>query len=369
MRKRILDKILLFSIGTLLLSMQEITTESVAVWLIALMFTALSLYFDEKKGIAGLLLLYGVLCLFFPMFLLFLPVICYDGFWHHCPWCLLFMLSALPQWERFPLWIWLTVLSALVTAALLSYSTRQNCLLSRELIRLRDTSTERDMLQQSRTRQLLEKQDYEIYLATLQERNRIAREIHDNVGHMLTRSILQIGALQTVHREEPLHGQLDSVSDTLNEAMTSIRQSVHDLHDDAIDLEQALRNSIRDIQDTYQVVFEYDMSRHVPREIKYCFIAIVKEAVSNIIKHSDADTVTLKLREHPAFYQMLIEDNGSGSRKGRSDGLAGYSAPGDASSGCEGIGLYNMRERVQALGGTLHIHNEKGFHIFVTIRK
>lgn len=373
MRKRILDKILLFSIGTLLLSMQEITSESVAVWLIALMFTALGLYFDVRRAVVGLLILYGILCLFFPMFLLFVPAICYDGFWHHCPWCFACGLSALLQWNRFPLWIWLMILSALVTAALLSYSTRQSGLLSRELIRLRDTSTERDMLQQSRTRQLLEKQDYEIYLATLQERNRIAREIHDNVGHMLTRSILQVGALRTIHREEPLHGQLGSVSETLNEAMTSIRQSVHDLHDDAIDLEQTLRDSIRDIQDTYQVAFEYDMSRHVPREIKYCFIAIVKEAVSNIIKHSGADTVTLRLREHPAFYQMLIEDNGRGFKKDRSDSLRERTAQGNVSpdSGFDhsGIGLYNMRERVQALGGTLHFNSENGFHIFVTIRK
>ena len=175
------------------------------------------------------------------------------------------------------------------------------------------------------------------------------------MGHMLTRSILQIGALRTVHRDEPLHGQLSSVSETLNEAMTNIRQSVHDLHDDAIDLEQALRDSIRDILDTYQVTFEYDMSRHVPREIKYCFIAIVKEAVSNIIKHSDADTVTLKLREHPAFYQMLIEDNGHSF--------------GECPLDCEGIGLYNMRERVQALDGTLHLNRENGFHIFVALKK
>lgn len=369
MLKRIFDKILLFSIGTLLLSMQEITSESVTVWLTALLFSALGLYFDGRRTVVGLLLLYGVLCLFFPMFLLFLPVICYDGFWHHCPWCFVCVLSALPQLGRFPLWIWLITLSALVAAALLSYSTRQNSLLSAELIRLRDTSTERDMQQQARTRELLEKQDYEIYLATLQERNRIAREIHDNVGHMLTRSILQIGALRTVHREEPLHGQLDSVSETLNEAMTNIRQSVHDLHDDAIDLEQTLRDSIRDIQDTYQVTFEYDMSRYIPREIKYCFIAIVKEAVSNIIKHSSADTVTLKLREHPAFYQMLIEDNGHCLEEDRSGSSLKKKPQRNAPLDCEGIGIYNMRERVQALGGTLHLNIENGFHIFVTIPK
>ena len=64
---------------------------------------------------------------------------------------------------------------------------------------------------QEKNKNLMEKQDYEIYLATLRERNRIAREIHDNVGHMLSRSILQMGALITIHKEEPLHGQLAGV--------------------------------------------------------------------------------------------------------------------------------------------------------------
>ena len=59
---------------------------------------------------------------------------------------------------------------------------------------------------QEKNKNLMEKQDYEIYLATLRERNRIAREIHDNVGHMPSRSILQMGALITIHKEEPLHG-------------------------------------------------------------------------------------------------------------------------------------------------------------------
>ncbi len=43
------------------------------------------------------------------------------------------------------------------------------------------------------------------------------QEIHDNVGHMLSRSILQMGALITIHKEEPLHGQLAGVGETLNQ--------------------------------------------------------------------------------------------------------------------------------------------------------
>lgn len=95
-----------------------------------------------------------------------------------------------------------------LAAVLLAYCTRQATELKRNLIRLRDTSTELSLVMREKNRKLLEEQDTEIYMATLKERNRIAREIHDNVGHMLSRAILQMGALSTVYEEEPLHGQL-----------------------------------------------------------------------------------------------------------------------------------------------------------------
>ena len=77
--------------------------------------------------------------------------------------------------------------------------------------------------------------------------------------------------------------------------------------------------------------------------------------MSNILKHSNADTVTLLLREHPGFYQLCMEDNGTVISK--STNING------------GIGLENMQERVDALNGTLRIHTEKGFQIFITIPK
>lgn len=115
-------------------------------------------------------------------------------------------------------------------------------------IHLKDSSTELRLVMQKRQQELMEKQDYEIHLATLQERNRIAREIHDNVGHMLSRAILQMGALQTIHQEEPLHGQLLQINDTLGEAMNSIRESVHDLHNESLDLRQALLDICREFE-------------------------------------------------------------------------------------------------------------------------
>lgn len=172
---------------------------------------------------------------------------------------------------------------------------------------------------------------------------------------MLSRSILQVGALATICKEEPVRQQLTGINDTLNQAMNSIRESVHDLHNDAIDLRQAVYEAVKEMRQNYDVRIEYDMSAYVPHNVKYCFIAIVKEGMSNIVKHSNADKVEIIFREHPGFYQLCIEDNGSVSHNQEESG--------------HGIGISNMRERVEALGGTLHIRQENGFRIFATVRK
>lgn len=77
-----------------------------------------------------------------------------------------------------------------------------------------------------------------------------------------------------------MHEQLASVNDTLNQAMNSIRESVHDLHDDSIDLRQAILEATKEMKENYTLHFEYDISPAVPRKVKYCFITTVKEAES-----------------------------------------------------------------------------------------
>ena len=85
--------------------------------------------------------------------------------------------------------------------------------------KLRDDSTELNLLLNKKNRYLMEKQETEIHLATLKERNRIAREIHDNVGHMLSRSILQLGALKALNHDSSLSAPLSELHKTLNTAM------------------------------------------------------------------------------------------------------------------------------------------------------
>ncbi len=90
-----------------------------------------------------------------------------------------------------------------VAATLLSLRTAQLEREQQRMRRTRDELQERALALEARNRDLADRQDYEVELATLAERARIAREIHDNVGHQLTRASLQTEALRVVHADEP----------------------------------------------------------------------------------------------------------------------------------------------------------------------
>ena len=224
--------------------------------------------------------------------------------------------------------------------------------LKEQYIHTIDDQTEKNMLLSQKHEALLQKQDSEIYTATLQERNRIAREIHDNVGHMLSRAILLSGAIRTINKEESLQEPLRQLTDTLSLAMDNIRTSVHDLHDDSVNLKEVTEELTSSF--TFcPITLEYDMPITLPRTIKYAFLSITKEALSNIIKHSNATAVSILMREHPALWQLVIQDNGT------------LQSP----SATEGIGLENMKERIRKLNGTITFSCENGFSIFIAIPK
>ena len=171
---------------------------------------------------------------------------------------------------------------------------------------------------------------------------------------MLTRSLLQVGALCIVNKDENQKPMLESLKDTLDNAMTNIRNSVHNLHDDSIDMQAAITECIRSAEEKFTVSLDYDISDSVKREIKLCIIGVVKESISNIMKHSTGDSVSIIIREHPAFWQVTVSDNGK------------------CKDTCDsnGIGLSNMRDRAESVGGLINFTpSEKGYRVFMTIPK
>ena len=217
---------------------------------------------------------------------------------------------------------------------------------------LRDSGRELSMKLEYKNNELLREQDSNINLATLNERNRIAREIHDSVGHLLSSSLLQVGALLAVSKDENTRTALNSLKDTLNEAMDSIRSSVHNLFDESIDLYGQLRHLTKDFS-FCPIELQYNLDTDPGRNMKYAVVAIVKEALSNMMRHSNATQAAVLLHEHPAFYQLIICDNGA---------VENYDPE-------RGIGLQDIRDRVNSFHGITTITVKDGFRIFITIPK
>lgn len=325
--------------------------------LIAISVSALCSYFENWRRIA-LCASYCLAAIIFPQLALFLPAIAYDcrklpqGYLRHC-WVIP-LIAAIPRLQPLS-----SMLILLVTflSLLLENRTRTLKDIQDRFHQMTDITKETALHLEKKNTELMEKQDYEISLATLAERNRIAREIHDNVGHLLTRSILQVGALQVVHRQEPeLSAQLEQLGGTLSVAMDNIRTSVHDLHEEAMDLNIQLCGLIEKFQ-FCPVTLNFDAGP-LPKEIQYCFLAIVKEALSNIARHSQATRAVITVLEHPGLYQLIIGDNGAGEGHGIGP-----------SSDARGIGIQNMRDRVEALNGIFRIDRSSGFKIFISIPK
>lgn len=350
----IIDKLLLFAGGCILLFFLPVTVESVASMLAALTLSSLGSFMEYRRVSLLFALLFTASALFFPLCCLYLPLLYYDVFFSSPPgWWALCLLGPAVQHEKLsPLYLGLLAL-LLLTALLLKKRTQSEQELKKESLRTRDAGRELSLLLERKNRDLMEKQDYEIRLATLNERNRIAREIHDSVGHMLSRSILQTGALLAVNRDEMVNEHLLGLKDTLSQAMDSIRESVHDLHDDSVDLSVQITALLQEF--TFcPVSLDYDMESDVEKDVKYCFLAVVKEALNNIMKHSNATKASITLREHPALYQLIIRDNGTTAAQPKQS---------------DGLGLRNMAERVEALQGHFHVTFQDGVTLFLSIPK
>ena len=347
------DKLILLLCCLSFFSRQDLSALFFAALLSAVFLSSLATYVP-KKILPFLCFIHFILCFTHPVFLFFSALLIYD--FYRLPHFVLRFLWLLPILFQVIMTHDLTASIYIILLGLLAFYLKKRTeaifLYQSEYTRLQDSSSENFLDIEQKNRDLLDKRDYEIRLATLNERNRIAREMHDTVGHLLTRALLQTGAIQILNGDTPVKEDLDHLKQTLSQAMDSIRSSVHDLHDESIDLKVQIEKIAVEFV-FCPIRLEYSVEQ-MPREIKYGFLAIIREGIANIAHHSDATQAELIVREHPGFYQLILQDNG------KSSGI---------SERAPGIGLQSIDERVRALRGTLHIHREKGFALFISVPK
>jgi Signal transduction histidine kinase len=347
----LIDKLVIFFCCAILFVFQG--DISVVPILAAITAGSLLSFFGNERMKLGITVAYVVLSIIEPSFMFFLPLICYDLFSTKYQYINLLLFLALGEtFRRSSLIITVFYSVIVIISVLFRFRTQAYIDLKNKYNIMSDTKNEMAIQLKKQNYDLLEKQDFEVNLATLNERNRIAREIHDSVGHLLSSSILQVGAIITVNRDEKIRESLKDLSSTLTQAMNSIRSSVHNLYDESIDLNTQVEELVKNF--TFcPVSFDYGLTTNPDKKLKYAFVFIIKEALSNIMKHSNATQVSISFREHPAIYQLIITDNGK---------VEGFMTE-------EGMGLKNMVDRVAAFNGNINFNKTKGFEIFISVPK
>ncbi|MEG4347541.1 sensor histidine kinase [Microcoleus sp. A003_D6] len=188
--------------------------------------------------------------------------------------------------------------------------------------------------------------------ATLQERNRIAREIHDGLGHTLAAQTIQLNNALLVWKSEDEKALefLKQAKQLGSEALLEIRKSVSVLRSNplqGLSLESAIDKLLQDFQ--RMTAIEVSNSIRLPvslsQEINTTLYRIVQESLTNIHKHADATMVTVGLQQHAGQIYLSISDNGKGF---------------DPAQNTTGFGLQGMRERVAALSGQFAIYSQPG---------
>lgn len=256
----------------------------------------------------------------------------------------------------------ITVLLLSLLAAYLAFNTYRRDHVERTLREKYDDARFDSLNAQKLREETMKNADNEVYMATLKERNRIAREIHDNVGHMITRVIVQIQAIKIINKDKAVGEQLESVAQTLDLAMTSMRKSVHELHDDSIDMSIGINEITSTLDQRFDVTVNTVIDSPADNALKNAVLGIIKEAVTNVAKHSSGDKVLIEVIENVSFWRVKVFDNGSNPVR-ESDLNGSGSSEG-------GIGLNNIASRAKSVGGRAVImSDENGFTVMVTIPK
>jgi signal transduction histidine kinase len=188
-------------------------------------------------------------------------------------------------------------------------------------------------------------------LATIRERNRLAREIHDSLGHYLTVVNVQIEAARVMLTTNPAKAEenLSKAQTLAREGLAEVRRSVAALRSaptESKPLTDLLQNLVEETRKA-GIVADFRVSgepRPLDPQAEHALYRAAQEGLTNVRKHANASRVKLCLDyDSGSKVSLQVEDNGVGTDK--TDG---------------GFGLLGMRERVQLLGGKLQTYTEKG---------
>lgn len=188
--------------------------------------------------------------------------------------------------------------------------------------------------------------------ATLQERTRIAREIHDSLGHSLTALNLQLETALKLWQSNPTKAQifLAQAKNLGSQALQDVRQSVSTMRRNPLQgrsLEQAIASVAEDFHRSTGILpsQHVQLTDSIPTDVSTAIYRIVQEALTNISKYASATQVKIQLIAKTTNLELTVQDNGRGF---------------NLDQNTTGFGLQTMRDRTIALGGDFNINSTPG---------
>ena len=191
-----------------------------------------------------------------------------------------------------------------------------------------------------------------VKMAQTRERNRLAREIHDTLGHALTGIITGIEACTALMDVAPeaTKVQLKAIAEVARQGITDVRRSVKALRPDALekfDLEKALLRTVEEMCTATSAKIDYECTARLNgfnEDEEDIIYRIVQESITNAIRHGKADQISIRLDREYNMLKIHIKDNGIGCKTIQ-----------------KGFGLHHMEERLNMLHGSLAYDGMEGF--------
>jgi signal transduction histidine kinase len=196
-----------------------------------------------------------------------------------------------------------------------------------------------------------------------EERIRIAREVHDELGQSLTGLKLQLTWLagRLPKNLKSLHGKIHAMADSIDETIQAVRRIVTELRPGLLDtagLPAALEWQTNEFQKQTGIQCHVNVAIRDPildQDLNTAFFRIFQETLTNIIRHANASKVEVRLIEAAEHFVLEVKDNGRGISE--SEIL-----------NTKSIGLIGMRERAALLGGEVRLRGEPGKGTTVSVR-
>ncbi len=185
-------------------------------------------------------------------------------------------------------------------------------------------------------------------LAVVEERNRLAREIHDGLGASLSSLIIQSEYLMQIAKDEALQREIKELKASAEESIEELRRSLRMMRED-FDLASGLEEYVKTFRERTQLDATFAASGlacRLPPDAQLTLFRVLQECLTNVAKHAHAKSAQVQLQFSQDRVHLLVRDDGQGF---------------DAKANRRGhYGLINMQERAAKLGGEVIIDSSAG---------